>query len=104
MRRRGALPGTDDCIELSVLQEVSKVLGILHELIEECEPLFSICGWPERSIRPLCKEAPLAPTVTDVVRCFVHAAATLKLGVSPSVKLPFVRIFDVHDCLQQNKY
>jgi hypothetical protein len=80
VHKENALSSAYLCVELRGLEEVSKVLRDFHKLAEVGESLLPIRWWPVWPVRPLCKETCSAPAVYNVVWCFVHAAATLKLG------------------------
>ena len=68
------------CVELRDLKKVSEVLRSFHELTEVGESLLPISWWPMWPVWPLCKEACRVLAVYNVVWCFGHAAAALKLG------------------------
>ena len=75
-----ALSSADICVELRDLEKVSKVLRVFHKLSEAGEPLLPIRWWPMWPVWPSCEETCSALAVYNVVWCFVHTAATLKLG------------------------
>ena len=67
-------------VELRDLKKVSEVLRRFHELTEVGESLLPISRRPMWPVWLLCKEASRVRGVYNVVWCFGHAAAALKLG------------------------